>query len=293
MTAIQQAFATTQVLRHAQGIGSELHLAIRAALAAGKVVTAGYGKLNTVQQKDLGDLVSEVDCEADRVATEVLKSESDLPILSEELNCDLGPVDNMWIVDPLDGSTAYLMQAGREYPAVLVARREEAEVTIGVAYFPLTGDWYYAQRGRGAWRNAKRVICDSDESLADVWVELNQYGNGQWETPFFASLRKRLRSHQGAQLVTTQVPHSGVAMRIAGGEDALAVAVHDNNPQHVKQAAWDVAAPQVIMEEAGGVFLNPEGNRADPFAAEPIIVARSRGLADELLALVPSQLADS
>ena len=81
-------------------------------------------------------------------------------------------------------------------------------------------------------------------------------------------------------------------MRIAAGKNSLAIAVHDNNPASTKQAPWDVAAPQIIMEEAGGVFLNPEGNRTDPFVTEPIIVSRSAKLAQEIVHLASQPATD-
>lgn len=55
---------------------------------------------------------------------------------------------------------------------------------------------------------------------------------------------------------------------------------------------WDIAANQVIFEEAGGVFLNPDGNRTSPFQPEPIIIAPNLDLArqviDRCLAANPS-----
>lgn len=276
--------------RHAGSISGQLQLAVEAAAAAGRVLADHYGSLATVEQKDVGDLVSQVDRDADQAATEVLRRGSELPILSEELHPDVPEQSgSMWIVDPLDGSSAYLMQAGPQYPAVLVAARHDGVTHLGVVFFPLTNDWYYAQRGRGAWRNGRRLLCGSSEELSDVWVEMNQYGNARWETPFFQTLRDQLRTGAGARLVTTNVPNSGVAMRIAGGTGPLAVAVHDNHPGHVKQGPWDIAAPQIILEEAGGVFLSPQGTATDPFRAEPIIVARSRSLAEQVLELVSRQ----
>jgi myo-inositol-1(or 4)-monophosphatase len=282
---LRKRMIETRVSDHTKSLSDSLFLAIRAADAAGRFVIDGYGKLNAFQQKDAGDLVSQVDFDADRAATAILSAESDLPILSEELNHAPDSLEDLWIVDPLDGSSAYLMQAGPQYPAVLVAQREQSETVLGVAYFPLTNDWFYAQRGRGAWRNGKRLLCESDESLGDVWVEMNQYGNARWESSYFTSLGKRLRSTGGAQLVTTSAPNSGVAMRIATCENPLAIAIHDNGPEHVKQGPWDIAAPQLILEEAGGVFVNPNGERTDPFVAEPIIVARSVSLARSILDL--------
>lgn len=280
----------SEILSHAGSISVELLTAAQSALAAGEVVKAGAHKLEhgtgqKVEQKGVGDLVSQVDRDADLAATQVIRSASQLPILSEELNCSLEERDNLWIVDPLDASSAYLMQAGVEYPSVLVALRRDGITQVGVAYFPLSEEWFYAERGRGAWKDGKRLVCDGSESLAEVWVEMNQYGDSGAETKYFRDLGARLRSSEGARLVTSYVPYSGVAMRIAECKTPLAAAVHDNNPESIKQAPWDIAAPQVILEEAGGVFLDQHGQPADPFTAAPTIVARSREIAEAILAL--------
>ncbi|MEC9188833.1 MAG: inositol monophosphatase family protein, partial [Planctomycetota bacterium] len=54
---------------------------------------------------------------------------------------------------------------------------------------------------------------------------------------------------------------------------------------HPKQGPWDIAAPQIVLEEAGGVFLNPKGQRTNLWQPEPIIVARSEQLGRQVLDL--------
>lgn len=279
-----------QVLEHARSFSCEMEFAVLAAQAAGKELVSGYDRMaagqgSEIERKGVGDLVSEVDRLADEASSRVLRQNSQFPILSEELHHDITERDNLWIVDPLDASSAYLMQAGREYPSVLIALRLHGETQLGVTYFPLTNEWFYAQRSRGAWKDGRRLVCYTDESLSDIWVEMNQYGASEYETAYFANLRRRLRSTSGAQLVTSNVPHSGVAVRIAERRSSLAAAIHDNNPAMVKQAAWDIAAPQIILEEAGGVFMNPQGKSTDPFVAEPIIVARTAAIAHRIIEL--------
>ena len=272
-------------IEHSRTISEQLYTAVLAAQAAGTIIRAGSEKLNVVEQKGVGDLVSEVDREADRVACDILRAASVLPILSEELNADQTISNDMWIVDPLDGSSAYLMSAGPHFPAALIALRENGATRLGVVYFPLTDQWFYAEKNCGAWHNGNRLLCGTGDSLSDVWVEMNQYGDANLETNYFRNLKERLRSDDGARMVTSTVPHSGVAMRIAIGDSLLAAAIHDNNPASTKQAAWDIAAPQIIMEEAGGVFLNPDGLPSNPFETRPIIVSRSLKLAQEIIAL--------
>src|SRR3989344_5232229 len=112
---------------------------------------------------------------------------------------------------------------------------------------------------------------------------MNQYGDSSLETDIFARLRITLRSAQGAKLVTSQAPHSSIAMRMLDGTMRLAAVIHDNNPKKVKQECWDVAAVQLIVEEAGGVVVDFAANEYDIFKAKPFIVASSLALAYEII----------
>lgn len=270
-----------------------MQTAARAAFAAGEVIKDGYQKVHRIDAKGVGDLVSEVDFEADRVATEILQSHSEqLPIMSEELSPEADDVNQrMWIVDPLDGTTAYLMAAGPRFSSVLVSICEAGKPVLGVTYFPLTGEWFYAANGEGAFKNGMPLkIQQRDCSLKTAWVEMNQYGDVQYETEFFRTARRALRSSDGARIVTSTFPHAGVAMRVAEQNNGLCAAIHDNNPASLKQGPWDIAANQIIFEEAGGVFVNPELQPSSPFVAEPIIIAASLTLAEQICQCVENRL---
>ena len=257
----------------------DLQFAAKAALAAGQVIKDGYQRSHQIDAKGVGDLVSQVDFDADRVATDILsKAYPDTTIISEELNPDAGTAQtDAWVIDPLDGTTAYLMKAGPQFSSVLIAKREAGETTLGVVYFPLTDEWFYAVRGQGAFKNGQSLkLPQQDFKLAECWVEMNQYGNCGYETPFFTAAKNVLRSDAGARIVTSTFPHAGIAMRILEQNSGLAIAIHDNNPANLKQGPWDIAANQVIFEEAGGVFCNPAGQRTCPFSVEPILIAPSQ-----------------
>jgi len=285
---IPLAMSPADILPHAGHLHPELAVAITAAAAAGQIIADGVGQLQQFDQKGIGDLVSEIDRRADAAISEILTAHSAAPILSEELNPENDSHDEMWIVDPLDGTSAYLMQAGDQYPAVLIAKWKNNQTQLGVAYFPLTGEWFYACAGKGAWKNGQplRTHVATPATLQNSWVEMNQYGDSSLETEAFTALRNRLRSHGGASLVTTTVPNSGVAIRIAESKTRLVAAIHDNRADHVKQAPWDIAAPQLILQEAGGVFRNLDGKPSNPFVAEVIVVARSQQIAEQIIALV-------
>lgn len=279
------------ILAHGREIDPELGIAIEAAQAAGQVIRDGSGKMHEIESKGVGDLVSEVDQAADVVITNVLKQHSSLPILSEESSPTIEDgVSDFWIVDPLDATSAFLTQAGPQYPSVLINRQQGAITTCSVVYFPLTDEWFYAAKGGGAWKDGQHLqVSDEPMTLLESWVEMNQYSDNSLETELFASMRQRLRSKYGARLVTTNPPHSGVAVRIAESKSSLSVAIHDNSQNHVKQAAWDIAAPRLVLQEAGGVVVNFDGEELDLFKAEPFIVARTESLAREVIELFKMQ----
>ena len=163
------------ILAHGREIDPELAIAIEAAQAAGEVIREGSGKMHDIESKGVGDLVSEVDQNADVVITKILKQHSSLPILSEESSPTIADgVSDFWIVDPLDATSAFLTQAGQQYPSVLINRQQGDITTSSVVYFPLTDEWFYAAKGHGAWKNGKRlIVSDEPMTLLESWVEMN------------------------------------------------------------------------------------------------------------------------
>ena len=271
----------------------QLRLAATAAMAAGKVIKDGYRKVHQIDSKGVGDLVSKVDFEADQVATDILTSQTQFPIMSEELSPEADDVSQkMWVVDPLDGTTAYLMGAGPQFSSVLISLCDQGESILGITYFPMTDEWFYAEKGSGAFKNGESIEFQPREyNLSQVWIEMNQYGDAGFETEFFNTARLGLRSKGGAQIATSTFPHAGVAMRIAEQKSGLCAAIHDNNSASLKQGPWDIAANQIIFEEAGGFFLNPKLERTSPFVAEPILICPTLELAKQIVDCVEAQAA--
>ncbi|MEM9940571.1 MAG: inositol monophosphatase family protein [Planctomycetota bacterium] len=267
-----------------EAVSDEMKLAAKAALAAGEIIAANYQKVHQIDAKGVGDLVSQVDFEADQAATAMIQSASELPIMSEELSPDVEDTQQkMWVVDPLDGTTAYLMGAGPQFSSVLISICDSGVPILGITYFPMTEEWFYATKGGGAFKNGLPLkMKERQYQLRTAWIEMNQYGDVAFETEFFSAARRSLRSTAGALIATSTFPYAGVAMRIAEQSSGLCAAIHDNNPASLKQGPWDIAANQIIFEEAGGVFLNPDLNPISPFVAEPIIVSPTRELADEI-----------
>lgn len=265
-----------------------LQTALEAALGGGEIIARNYGKSVTTKFKGVADLVTDVDYETDAFVQKTLRTSfPEIPILSEEGSGALSSTGEQWIVDPLDGTIAFVFQAGKEVPSVLIALRENGETILGVVNFPLTGELFYAVKGLGAFANGLPIPhAQGTDKLKSSWVAMNPFGDSKFESDNFRTLFRELRSARGAGLVTCEVPHSGMGCRVVAPGAKHRVIIHDNHAVNVKQAAWDTIPIQLIVEECGGVVVNAQGARYDPKTPELLIVAASRSLAEEVIGLL-------
>ncbi len=150
-----------------------LTIAVKAARRAGNVINRGARELDllTVTTKGPKDFVSEVDREAERTIVEtLLGAYPDHAILAEEgtakgANAD---AENVWIIDPLDGTTNFLH--GFPQYCVSIALAHRGQITHGVIYDPVRNDLFTATRGRGAFLNDRRIRVSKRQHLRDCLV---------------------------------------------------------------------------------------------------------------------------
>lgn len=279
---------TFSIPEHALTLGQDLQVAVDAAVAAGRIISENYSRLIDIEEKGVGDLVSFVDRACDEAVQNVLRNVfPDDGVLSEELSSDT--VENgerLWVIDPLDGTAGFLFQVDERISSVMIALRKNMRTVVSVVLFPLVNELYYAKSGEGAFLNGRRLTTDHVATdLSKAWVDMNHYGDFHHQSKEFTVLDERLRSEDGARLVTRFAPHSGIFSRIVRPSSRLAAVVHDNGSK-VKQGPWDIIPAQLILEEAGGVMLNMEGERVDPFVQEPFIAAGNRKIADSIRSLL-------
>ncbi len=168
-------------------------------------------------------------------------------ILGEEGSRKESSTGRRWLIDPIDGTRDFLR--GNPLWSVLIGLEVAGEVAAGVVHFPLLHQTCWASRGGGALRNDSpmRVSSIADPSLAVLSVgSLNRIhnmpiGRGllDWAARFWA-----FRCLGGTP----------DAMMVAAGEADVWI--------EPKAAAWDLAAVQVILEEAGAAFFTFSGARA-------------------------------
>ena len=106
---------------------------------------------------------------------ELRNARPDWGILTEETGeIDGDPNKPRWIVDPLDGTTNFLHGVPHFAISIAVeepqARRQRAEISHGLVYQPLTDESFWAEKGRGAWLNDRRLRVSARRNLDEALI---------------------------------------------------------------------------------------------------------------------------
>jgi myo-inositol-1(or 4)-monophosphatase len=220
-----------------------LKVMIDAVRKTARGLTRDFGEVAELQvsKKGAADFVSAADLKAEQTLFEELtRVRPGYGFLGEERGEEAGTdKTHRWIVDPLDGTTNFLHAI--PHFAINVALEREGQVVAGVTYNPATNDLFWAERGRGAFMNDKRLRVSARARLDEA------VGHGQ-----HARFLKEL--HQMSQRV------AGVRRFGAAALDLAWVAAGRFDGFWERDlGAWDMAAGLLLVSEAGGMFTNAEG----------------------------------
>ena len=168
-----------------------------------------------------------------------------IPILSEEgEHAELKSLE--WIIDPLDGTREY--RAGLDEWCVMVGLLRDGNPELGVVYAPTYRTLWYAQRGVGAYLREKgedrRLSVSKTQQMSGGLAVVSRYHVSDNARLRFDALGcdTRTMGSMGLKIAT-----------IASGEA-------DAYWSDGALGEWDVCAPQIILEEAGGTMSDTQGN---------------------------------
>lgn len=269
----QTVHIARRVARAAAAKIAELYAACQAGAAAGTVFKGDDGPVTA----------------ADHAANQLILRELGAAFPGDALLSEENPESWIttgewtWMIDPLDGTEEFLKQNGEFMVMIGLAHR--GVPVVGVVIEPATGDEYWACRGRGAFRLAPgareperlRVTSCSDPAAMTLAVSRSH------RSPRVESFCRDLQ-------LTREVSSGSVGRKVALVTTGRAdVYLHPSPGTKL----WDTCAPQIIHEEAGGVFTtalgepiryvrpdgdvrNDEGLLATSAVAFPILLAAAR-----------------
>lgn len=228
-----------------------LNVMIGAVRAAARGLARDFGEIENLQvsRKGPGDFVSAADRKAEQVLfDELSKARPGYGFLMEERGGVEGSdKTHRWIVDPLDGTTNFLH--GIPHFAVSVALEREGELVAGVVYDVVKNELFWAEKGRGAFLNDRRLRVAARSKLSEAVVATGIPFTGRGDHRQFLG-----------ELSTIMAQTAGVRRMGSAALDLAWVAAGRYDGFWERGLApWDLAAGAVLVREAGGFAREIDG----------------------------------
>jgi myo-inositol-1(or 4)-monophosphatase len=258
-----------------------LNIAVKAARRAGSIITRASEDIGslTINDKGFNDFVSEVDLASEKEIIRVLKTAyPDHAFLGEESGLT-HQADNIWIIDPLDGTTNFLH--GFPQYCISIALEQKGEITQAVIYDPNRNALFTATKGQGAYLNQRRIRVSNKSKLKDSVL-----GTG---FPFrdFQHLPVYLKIFEEVVRGTSGIRRPGSAAL----DLAYVAAGWFDGFFEINLSKWDIAAGGLLVTEAGGIvsdFSEKEG-----WIESGNIVATTPKIYEPLIKIIQSHITDN
>ena len=203
---------------------------IKAAEKASKSAIRDFGEVEKLQVSKKGprDFVTKTDKHVEKILIEELsRTKKNYSFLSEEIgSIENKDKENIWIIDPIDGTTNFLH--GIPHFAICVALESKKEIISGLVYDPIKDEMFYAEKNKGAYLNNQRLRV-SNKHLIDECL--------------FSS------NHEGVKFSNLNMRYSGCAAL----DLAYVASGRLDGFFHNKINIWDIAAGALLVKEAGGI----------------------------------------
>ncbi len=252
-----------------------LDFTIQTAKKAGDLILKeSKNKLLIETKSNANDLVTNVDKASEAlIIKEIKKKYPDHAIMAEESTFlsdknaqNLGSSKYIWIIDPIDGTTNFTRNIPFYAVSIGVFKLSKAEssdnydylegeLQIGVVHAPALNQTFYAEKGKGAYKDGEKISVSKVKTLSDsIFATGFPYKNGEINLPYFDKMARNTRG--GRRLGAASLDMAYVA---SGYLDLF---------WEFGLKAWDVAAGALIIEEAGGTVSDTNGNLIDLFGGD-------------------------
>jgi myo-inositol-1(or 4)-monophosphatase len=257
-----------------------LNTAIKAARRAAAIINRASFDIDRVKftEKMPNDFVTEIDQAAEQAIIEILTTAYPThAILAEESGASANLNDdneNVWIIDPLDGTTNF-MHGFPQY-CVSIALQQRGQITQAVVYDPTRNDLFTASKGSGAYLNDKRLRVTKRDRMQDALIGTgfpfrNMKGLEEYIEMF------RIMTQKCAGLRRPGAAALDLAYVAAGRLDGFFE--KDLKP-------WDMAAGSLLITEAGGIVGTFAGE-SDYLYKDEVIAGTPKIFAQMVAALSP------
>ena len=228
-------------------ISANLNIMIKAVEKASKSIIRDFGEVEKLQVSKKGprDFVTKTDRHVEKILIEELSNtKKNYSFITEETGTIKNKdKENIWIIDPIDGTTNFLH--GIPHFAICIAHQSKNEILSGLIFDPIKDEMFFAEKDKGAFLNNQRLRVSKKNSLDDCLFSSN---------------------HEGLKFSNLNMRCSGsAALDLAYVASGRLDGFFQN-----KINLWDVAAGALLIKEAGGIV-----NDIDKFDIKKIDIKAS------------------
>ena len=220
----------------------------KAVRKASKGLIRDFGEIENlqIQSKNLGDFVTNADLKTEKILIETLKYYyPDSTFISEEAGRIEGN-EEIIVIDPIDGTTNFIH--GIPLIGIVVSKIVNNEITDGVIFNPITNEFYWSSKGKGAWCNNKRLRVSKRGLLQDCLI-----GTGIPHS-------NRIYDRYLEEVDNISKETSGLRRMGSAALDLAYVASGKLDAYWEKNLnLWDVSSGVLLVKEAGGTISEPDG----------------------------------
>ena len=219
-------------------ISPSLNIMIKACEKVSKIIIRDFGEIENLQVAKKGpkDFVTKTDKRVEEILIDELSTaKKKYSFITEETGIIKNQdSDNVWIIDPIDGTTNFLH--GIPHFAISIALKSRNQIISGLIFDPIKNEMFYAEKNNGSYFNNQRIRVSNKNNLEECLFGTNMEGVK------FTELNVRCSGSAALDLAYVG------AGRLDGS--------FQNNLN-----IWDIAAGILIVEEAGGKISDIEENK--------------------------------
>jgi myo-inositol-1(or 4)-monophosphatase len=233
----------------------------------GEIIRTNIKKKKRVHHKSPIDLLTTTDKKVENTIIKLIRKNFPAhAILAEEsgLSGDKKTIAHdrhasyKWIIDPIDGTTNFYHSF--PHASISIAVEKDGDIIAGGVYDPLKDELFYAEKGKGARLNGKKIFVSSTPKLSDALLVTGFPYDRREKADYYLSFLKEfmMQTHGIRRLGSAALDYCYVA---CGRFDGY---------WEFKLKPWDVAAGSLILTEAGGSLSDFKGKPFSIYESETL-----------------------
>ena len=227
-----------------------------------------------IKVKGPADYVTQVDTNVQKFLSEKLyELAPQIQFLGEEEGLHAMSSDTFWILDPVDGTTNLIHDY--QHSTVSLGLYEKGEIVMGVIYDPFREEVFYAEKGKGSFRNGEPIHAAQAETLRETIVAIGT-----------APYQKELAHENFQRFERIFMKCQDIRRTGSAAMDLAYVACgRIGGFFEARLQPWDFAAGMLLVEEAGGRITRFDGSAVNPVEPGGILATNGK-LHEELRGLL-------